>query len=84
MAEDQIFDLAFSYQKISAQIIYMLKSVKKCYRYICKLFSDRFDNVYTVNQKQLQQENLHYCIMHDGDFMKKEDPQPMCMKRPPS
>jgi hypothetical protein len=30
---------------------------------------------------RLQQENLDYCIMHDGDFMKKENSQPITKER---
>ena len=55
----------------------MFKSFHRCYTYICKLFSNRFDELYAINKQRLEQENLHYCIMHDGDFMKKENQQPI-------
>ena len=40
---------------------------------LCKYIYESFDNLYSINKTTLEDENMRYCIMQDGNFYIKTD-----------
>jgi len=46
----------------------MLSSFRKFCKYIYETLSERFDNIYSINKSSLENENMSYCRMQDGEL----------------
>ena len=51
----------------------MISSFKSLCKYIYETIYERFDNLYSINKTTLEDENMRYCIMQDGNFCIKND-----------
>lgn len=51
----------------------MFISFKNLCKYIYETLSERFDNLYAINKNSLEDENMRYCRMQDGDFYLTSD-----------
>jgi hypothetical protein len=51
----------------------MISSFKSLCKYIYETIYESFDNLYSINKTTLEDENMRYCRMQDGNFCIKTD-----------
>jgi len=51
----------------------MISSFTRLCKYIYETIYESFDNLYSINKTTLEDENMRYCIMQDGNFCIKTD-----------
>ena len=51
----------------------MISSFKSLCKYIYETIYEKFDNLYSINKMNLEDENMRYCRMQDGNFYLKTD-----------
>jgi len=46
----------------------MISSFRKFCKYIYETLSERFEDIYSINKSSLENENMNYCRMQDGEL----------------